>query len=203
MKAVIRYIIFLFFISVSCNQKKELKAADWISFVEKESNGYRKSITTGELTYTFQYKPASYTALKELNATDGDTKVVLKNRAEALKGTVWFNVYIKNKKGNINPLKSNISGLDEYNSRLNYFLMNAGNDFTMRYGGEEMDKIGYSFENNYGLSPADAMVIGFRIPDSIPVKEVVLEYEDKLYKNGILKINISDKILKNIPNLKI
>lgn len=200
MKMGINYIFLLVVIFSSCNQKKILKPEKWLQEIENESNSYRKTIVTGDLIYTFQYKPHEYIAMKEVSSLD-ILKLTLAERKRKLAKTVWFNIYIKSKHDNINPLKRNASGNGEYEQRLNYFLVNAEKNFSLKYNGVEMQMASYFFENNYGLTPSDAMIIGFYIPDEIPSKELILEYEDKLYDNGILKIKLTTDDLLNIPTL--
>ena len=90
----------------------------------------------------------------------------------------------------------------EYNDRLNYFLIEAGENIRLLYGDKEsMETIAYHFENNYGLTPMDVMVVGFEIPDAVPTEDLVLEYEDKLFNGGIIKVKISKEQIAAIPEI--
>ena len=79
--------------------------------------------------------------------------------------------------------------------------MNAMKDFKLIYGNVEMVTAGYHFENNYGLTPMDVMIIGFAIPDSVPVHEMTLVYNEQVFNNGLIKANFSEDDLLSIPKL--
>lgn len=183
-----------------CNSKTDLTPGEYISFMENEKNDFRSTITSGKIRYTFQYKPAEYIAFKESGQSEFNNEKFAK-RIDDLAYTAWFNVYIEMEESEVNPIKNQVNSLDEYNQRVVYFLDRAKNSFSLLYGGEEMPLAGYHFENNYGLTPADVIVIGFKIPDSKPEKEIVLEYSDRLFGNELMKNRVSKKQLSNIPSV--
>jgi hypothetical protein len=198
MKKVISSCILVILICTSC-QKKELHSRnEYVLWVENKENGLRKEVTSGDFTYIFQFKPTDYIICKERR--DADTATA--HRMAQLEHTLWFNLYLKPKDSRKNPLKDKVSGLDEYNQRLSYFLSDAARNFSLEYDGKEMEEIGYYFENNYGLTPMDVMVVGFRIPDPDPQKDFTISYADELFRNGIVKAGFSGKTIKNIPTLK-
>lgn len=200
MKKGIKLILLgLILITTSC-EKHQLDSNEWIKYVENEDNGLKSKIATGEYLYTFQYKPLEYIVLKELNHINN--KVKFNKRLSELKKSIWFNVSISSKGSEINPLKENSNSTDDYNKTLSYFNNSAMKNFTLTYGNQEMNQIGYYFENTYGLTPNDVMIIGFNIPDSIPKQDIQLSYDDKIYQNGLLKIKITKKEFKQIPTLK-
>ena len=124
----------------------------------------------------------------------------LNKRIESLKHTIWFNVSVSAKNKTADPLKYEVEGLEDYNSRLSYFLEGAGKNFQLTYGAEEsISPVGYYFENNYSIKPEVVMIVGFKIPDSVPKEKVVLEYYDGLFNAGILKFGLAPSILQNIP----
>jgi len=187
-------------IITSCTSNEVLTGDAYIAFMEKEGNGFRKKVTTGDYAYTFQYKSTDYILLKEQKA--GLPAAQLQKRATQLDSTVWFNVMI-NTGNSINPLKANATDLNEYNKRVEYFLSSAAKNFTLSYGGqEEMRCIGYFFENNYGLTPMDIMIVGFHIPDKKPVQDVQLEYNDELFNYGPVRIAIAAEKFTSIPQIK-
>lgn len=184
----------------SCNSApSQLTPKEFVSYIEADDRGCSITQTAGDFQYKFLYKPAEYIAIRE----KGDLNVErIENRRAELKNTVWFNVQIK-AKDNINPLKRRADNMEEYNRRLNYFLMKAGSNFTLYYDNVEAQQIGYFFENNYGLSPGNVMIVGFKIPDIKPVKEMRLHYDDELFKYGFINITVTPETLANIPSLKI
>lgn len=184
----------------ACNSRELLTAEEYVRFMERDGNGFRKQVKTGTYNYTFQYKSPEYIMLKEQR---GNQTTVADKRLHQLDSTVWFNVMIHTG-SKINPLKADAGSLGEYNKRMNYFLSDAVRNFKLTYGDQgEMKCIGYLFENNYGLTPMDVMIIGYRIPDKRAAREMQLTYDDELFDYGPVKVTISAEKLTSIPKLKI
>lgn len=195
-----RKVISLFLVMLAaCGQPASLEPRDWVRYVENEDNGFKRTITTKDYTYIFQYKPAELVALKEAISERG----TLKKRIAELSNTVWFNVSIKSNNSQVNPLKNKVSSMGEYNERLNFYLYSAEKYFSFKYAGMETEKVGYFFENNYGLTPMDVMIIGFKIPDKTPTSDMILEFDDQYNDNRLLKVNIAKNDLLKIPSLKL
>lgn len=203
MKTVIRLLSLLLIVITSCSLiDQKMNIDEFVNYVESKRSGFKKSVTTGDIEYIIQYKPVEYIIYKEMhgNIANEDS---FENRRKELESTVWFNVYLKSKNSNVNPLKGNVSGLGEYNQNYQYLLTQASNDFKMYYGNNsvEAEKITCHFETNYGLTPTDIFVLGFKIPDAKPVKDMTLVYDDKLYNNGIIKVKILQEHIANTPTL--
>ncbi len=194
-------ILIILLVTASCTEKSSMRLPEYRQFIEQPENGFRKEVAAGELVYSFQYKPDRYIAAAE-NVWQPDS-AQLQSRQRQLKRTVWFNISVRAKDGNADPLRVNASGLEEYNSRLTYFLSVAERNIRLYYGEEEVPQIGYSFENNYGLAPADVMVVGFSIPDEQPVRPLTIEYYDDLFRNGIVKMKVSREDLDRAQKINI
>lgn len=182
----------------ACRTKTVRTPEELVSWLEDEDNGLRKTVATRTHRYVFQYKPAQYIISKEQRGDAG--KSPAQRRAE-LRHAVWFNVFLDAEGSGRNPLKDQVSGLDEYNSRVNYFLADAARNFSLSYNGKQAEPVGYYFENNYGLTPTDVMVVGFKIEDPEPVHDLTVEYNDELYRNGIIKATFTKQDIQKIPTL--
>jgi len=192
----------LVLICLSCTEKREMTLAQYRNYIEAKGGGFCKTVTAGPLIYTVQYRPPLYIAAAEHKWQFNDS-TEMKTRTMALGGIVWFNVRIGTVSGATNPLKSDVSGVAEYNDRLNYWLTQAANHFTLYYGDLELKPQGYVFENSYGLISEDVVVIGFRLPDTTPVRPLRLEYEDQLYNTGIIKAEISMDVLQELDHIQV
>lgn len=202
MRPVIRILFILFVGLTGCKKEQQLSAPDYMSYIENKSNGLKNTVTLKDYEYTFLYKPAEYIAYKELTNANIIDSTTFKKRVRELHKTVWFNIYIKTTEGKDNPLKSGVSGLDEYNARVSYFLSDAANNLTLYYGQKgSMNNVAYHFENNYGLTPMDVIVVGFEIPDDFASEDIVLEYDDRLFNSGPIKVKVSKKELLDIPQI--
>ncbi len=189
----------MFFCCFSC--KHSMKAADYIRYINNKENGFKKILQIEGWNFCMQYRPYDYIMLMEnkgqLNGYD------LEKRKSELNGTAWFNISIKRIDNSITPLRYGISSIEEYNTRLNYYLNEAEKDITLIYGSDTLRPVSYLFENNYNLSPQETMVVGFYLPkgENDPRKNMQLSFIDRVFKNGIIKAEFSEDVLKNIPNL--
>lgn len=186
---------FLCIAGQACNRK--LNDQEFLAFAKDFDNNIHKTIVVGEWNYDVQYKPSRLIVINE-RITNADEFI---KREKQLSGTVWFNISIKHVKENCNPLKFKVSGTEEYNERLDYFLNAAREEITLDYGNTRLKPTGYLFENNYGLTPNETMVVGFEIPDEAPREDMLLVYNDRLLRNGIIKIMFYKKDTKKISLL--
>ena len=189
--------------SCSGQHPQQLSASDYIRYVESGRSELATTIKSGPWSYHFQYKPADYIALREGDNSFVNSAVIT-DRRRSLEKTVWFNMSIRVTGAEVDPLKYNVRNLDEYNSRLNYFLMRAAANLHLTYGSKgAMKQVGYHFENNFSIKPEVTAVVGFSIPDATPLESVTIEYDDGLFNAGILKFSIAPSAFKAIPKLSI
>jgi len=181
--------------------KRTLKIADYVRYVNGKENGLLKKVEVDGFEYSVQYKPYDYIILME-NKGSMMSENTGKRKAE-LAGTAWFNISIKRNDNTTTLLRYGLSSLDQYNTRLDYYLNKAQNDIWLLYGKDTIHPASYLFENNYNLTPQETMVVGFYLPkgDNCPKEKMQLSYNDQVFKNGIIKVTYAEKILDNIPDL--
>lgn len=197
MKKVISYALLGLLMLGSC--RRSLNVNDYIKYVHEEKNGLRKVVQIDGWEYSLQYKPYDYIFCME----SGNNNTGREKRIKSLKGTAWFNISFRRIDGSITPLKYNISSLDEYDARLDYFLNRATKNIKLIYGADTLPPMSYLFENNYNLAPQETMVVGFDLPGTPaqPEKDMQLCYYDPVLKNGIIKALYKEEDLKRIPKL--
>ena len=194
--AVVSFILFV----TGC--RKQLRPEQYSKFFSDEASGMVKKAEVDGMTYTIQYRPAELVALTEVGT--GGTDKPFDVRLSELRGTVRFNVALSRTDGSMSPLRYGASGLDEYNSRLNYFLTEAAGHFRLIYGDRDtLNQVGYLFENHYNLTPQETMVVGFALPSGIeiPERDLRLSYDDELFKNGIINVRFASGDLARLPEL--
>lgn len=202
MKRVIKFLCFVSLCAVlSCNSHV-LDRQDYVRYLQEEENGSIHKVTLGELTYTFQFRPYDLIALQENKNLD---KTKQAERTKELEGTLNFVLKIKTNKSDLPPLKYNISSIAEYNARLSYFSTAAQKDFSIKYGDQVLIPTAYAFETNYGLTPEDAIVLQFTLPNhEMQLRyDIQLCYTDRVFQNGIIKTKFLSKHLNNIPKLNV
>lgn len=191
-------------VQLGCNRRPaSYGPAEYVSYVESGASHLSKVINSGAWVYRVQYKPYAYIALKEQSASAIDRKK-FGERVKAMNHVLWFNVSLSTKDESADPLKYQARDINEYNSRLTYFLSHAAANFHLKYGTQgEMPQAAYYFENNYSIKPEVTAIVAFEIPDSLPKEDFVLEYDDELFNSGIIKAAFENRQLSALPSLNL
>ncbi|MBS1687470.1 MAG: hypothetical protein JSS96_02000 [Bacteroidetes bacterium] len=195
----------LFFVSIllllvtGCG-KRQLNAVDYVHYVQADKNHLKKAVKMQDMEFDIQYKPYDYIVLLE---SRNDPAYDREKRMKQLAGTAWFNISFRKTNTEISALKEGATSLNDYDQRLNYFLNYASKDIVLIYGSDTLKPVSYLFENNYNVGPVETMVVGFVFPgkDTVPLKDMQINYYDRLFHNGIIKASFSAETLKDIPNL--
>lgn len=172
---------------------------DPVKYAENKENGLRKTITVGTVNYTVQYKAPAYIARKE--HLDRMAEMA---REKQLQGMAWFNISFRIPDYNQSPLRYNITGLEEYTGRQNYYLNEAPKDMYLLYGSDTLYVNSYWFENSQNLLPYETMIVGFKLPgnDLKPERDLKFSFYDRVFQNGIIKAVIKKEDLEAIPDLQ-
>lgn len=167
-----------------------------VQFVENPENRLRKAVTVVPCVFTFQYKPAAYI----LGVEQHPGGVAEKSRRQALDSMVWFNVTIQISGYNGSPLQYAAGNMAEYQARLNYYLNDAGRDFSLICGNDSLPASAYWFEDHQGLAPVATMIAGFRLRQAATIQyDLQIAYYDRVFRSGIIKTRIKVKDILNIP----
>jgi len=179
---------------IACSHRTKYEYA---SYVQEEKNGLNKKVLVDNWEYIAQYKPTEYIISYE---EENDKTFNAELRRKQLKGTLWFNITIKNLKGS-SSLRENSSSAEDYNKKYGYYLNEAKDNITLVYNGLTLKPISYVFENNFDMAPLETLVVGFALPvgDSIPCYDVQLIYKDVLLENGIIKFLFNKTDLNTLP----
>jgi hypothetical protein len=166
----------------SCSGKQDV-----IRYTEDPDNGLNKVVTVGAISYGMQYKPAAY--ILKMEQLDPARKEEYEHRKQQLEGMAWFNISIRVKDFEQSPLRYQVSGLEEYNARQNYYLNEAPKDIYMLYGKDTLHVTGYWFENNQNLAAHETLIVGFQLPGKTvqPQEDMQLAFYDRVFRNGIIK----------------
>jgi hypothetical protein len=192
MKQVINILVLGIVLS-GCNRQQ-----DPVLYTEDKDNGLKKTVEVGEVIYDIQYKPPAYIARMEHLDKTAEAA-----RMKQLEGIAWFNISFSIKNYNQSPLRYQVSSLEEYNARQDYYLNKAPKDMYLLYGKDTLYVSSYWFENNQNLSLHETMVIGFKLPGKTlkPEKDLQFSFYDRVYQNGIIKTIINKEDLEDVPEL--
>jgi hypothetical protein len=178
----------------SCNnQPKRFTKEEIIAYSQTGKSGWSKGISVAGVKYDVSYRHPSL-----IFAIEDDVDSLIEGRDSLLRTSYWFNIDISIDGFNQSPLRYQLSSLEEYNMRLDYFLNRAIHDVWLEDGKDTFRPTSYWFENNHNLIARETIVLGFDNRE-INGKTVQLAFNDRLFRNGIIKANFQKEDLdKNI-----
>ena len=178
-----------------------LEPQEYLRWVESEDNGMFGIKTIENMEYRIHYKPHDYIALKSL--LDNDISEFDKKKEE-LGDLQYFTFQLKTVTGSNSPLKYNLQTENEYYDRIAYLSFGIQKDLKLIENGDTLNCVLAVFERNYNIAPVSTFSLAFETKlgqHEIHTKEFV--FTDKVFKNGPIRIQIKEKDIKNIPELKI
>jgi hypothetical protein len=201
MRKVISHILLpvtvLFF---SCNRHQELAPVAYMQYMEATGNEYKKEIVAGATTYSIQLVPPEYMSLKELYAPNGQVnKEAVLKRVEELNGYLFFLINITKREDEKNVVEKNLSRKAENDQMMSYYSA-AANDLTLTDGEISLKPATYQFEDNYGLSPYNTIVVAFRLM-KLNKNGLQLVFNDRFAGNPFIKAGFSKKMIEQLPSL--
>lgn len=191
----------------ACGGREELGMNEYVRWVENIDNGLKKEKKIDQFAYRVFYKPAEYIALKEnRDLIENLSPEAIINRAKDLENYYQFNFDIVSVDGRTSVLQHNLSGgQQEYGARINYLVSQAQQDFKLVYGQDTLPCTNYHFEQTFGLSALNTIVLGFEKPKETQNQEedIQLVFSNRLFNTGDIKFLFSKNKLAQIPRLKL
>lgn len=166
---------------------------------------YRKKIVSGNFEYTFQLATPEYMVCKEFADSLKNLPVLSFNkRLSELKGYVFFIINIEKAHSSNSTLNQEFISSSEKQELLAYYQQIASNDISLITNKDELKPSVWNFEDNYGLSPYNTIVAGFKKDlVSISEPEMILVFNDRYTHTPKLKVSYTKDEIKNIPLLTI
>lgn len=199
---IVAFLVSLILTIFACNKQKNLSTDRYIKWVEDIENGLKKEKKIGDFSYRCFYKPASYIALREtVNSGNKIEPLTISKRESELQKLHQFNFDIVSKDGKHSVLVTGVNSQEEQSARVNYFVSHAQQDFKLIQGQDTLPCVLYHFEQTFGLSPLNTIVLGFEKKEN-KEGDLQLIYDSRLLNNGEIKFLYTESKIKNIPRLK-
>lgn len=175
---------------------------EYVKYVEDKNNGFTKEHKIEHWHYRVQFKPASYIYLHEArNALNKEQYITRKSQLE---GWCFFNIYVRHDSlKQYAPVRLISSDIQSYNDNLSYYLTQNKHNFILYADTIAYYPTVYNYENDYNLSPEDVFVVGFQVPGKLKneCENLILQYDDELLRNGIIRFVFKQKDLQKEPVL--
>jgi hypothetical protein len=182
---------------------ERLQPVEYVSWIENPENGMKQEKVIGDLSFTVQYKPLEFIALKTLGPSAANEKTVQEARKE-YEGMQYYTLTINNNAGVSDLLKYEVSDMQEYQQRVSYFSFDMQRDLLLVEGEDSLRCRLFHYERVYGLAPYATFLLGFDLPakKSQEVRDKLLVYRERVFETGMLKFRIKAENLNNVPELK-
>lgn len=183
---------------VSCG-RSSLPASEYINWLENVDNGLIKSKVIGDVTYRVVYKTRPYIILKKTDPIEVE-KLNMKEEIEKYSDMEYFDFQIEHEQ-NWDPLKAELASSEDYYLRLKYYSFDLEKDIVMVEGGDTIPCAFSHFERTYGIVPY--INVGLAFPKSELQSDKTIIYNDPVFNAGLVKFQIKQKNINNIPDLNI
>ncbi|HTA63069.1 MAG TPA: hypothetical protein VK835_11465 [Bacteroidia bacterium] len=178
----------------------ELNPSEYVVWCQNEENKLKKQKEIQDIVFTLQYKPAEYVLCMEQKSQTISTTVLQKEIKE-LKGLDYYDFTIGLASGQGELLKYNISSVNEYTQRLNYFAFNMQQNLKLLDGDDTLNCTLFHFERAYDVAPYSVFLLGFPKTKNANSSKTFL-YPDKIFGKGMIKFTYTKEDLSQIPKLK-
>lgn len=195
------YFLMILVAALSSCAKEKLVPADYIAWVDNESNGLTKSRTFGDLMVTARFRPVEY----QVAIGEGDPELksdVLSSRREQLEGMQYYMVRFSLLSKSKDVMKHGISSEQEYYERLNYCSFGLQEDIMMVQDGDTLRCRLFNAVRSYGLSPNADYILAFEEKTNEGSSDRTLIIDDKVYGLGKIKFAFSQDDLEDIPAIR-
>lgn len=186
----------------SCGGRKTLSPVAYMEYMEDAEHGLLKTVTVGAYEYRIQFAPAEYLASRqyykelEQGITDG-----YKKRMDAMKGHVFFLVNIYPRNASEQTISERITQNAGAEQRVMYYQQQAANDIVLKEGTFEQMPSTYVYEDNYGLSPYNTIVVGFA--GDYGKEDIQLIFNDRYTHTPLIKAGFSKDELSALPGISV
>lgn len=167
-----------------------------MAFVDDKKNGFIKSKTIGQITYSAILKPTDY-LLSQKRLEDQDT-TLKKSNFEDLQ---YFDLRIKIEDFHKEFIKYDLESEQEYQQRVQYCAFNMQQDIKLIDGKDTLSCVLYHYERAFDVVPYGHFVLGFETRKSVLVNTKTIFFYDQLFNNGIIKFTFSPEIMVSEPVL--
>lgn len=193
MKKVFRAVLLMAAVWGSCNSERELQPDSYLMYMEDVSNEYRRTISSGEISYTIQFATPEYIACKD-NRSNVEG---IQARVSELEENIFFIIHIAE-----NPNKSSVeSSQCNPEQKAMYYQFEAMKDISLVADEQAFIPTTYHYEDNYGLTPYNTIVVGFDRPTG--ANNLQLVFHDRFNDKPYIKSTYTEADIKKLPKLKI
>jgi len=194
------YVVIICFLFACSNQPKELNLKDYYAWINNTESGLIKQKEGNNIIVEVKYIPAEVLALKSFNR---DQSKSYEQYLEDYNKGINFIMKIDSKNGDV--MLEDVEEYADYEQKVNQLNFDIENLIKLRVGKSEAIKpVLTNFENTYGVQSHRIINIVFPISlNGINKNEnIVLLFNDEIFRSGMYSFSYEAEKLKNYPKLK-
>ena len=175
-----------------------LNCEEFIKWTESNDNGLKVSREMDGFDFSLQFLPASYILSKQSLQSEVNNNSLTVDDYE---GVHYFNFRIRKESGNGEVLRNELTSLEDYRERVEYYAFDFKDDIFIVQGIDTIHCEMSHFERAYDATPFCNIMIGFpskRINDN---EDCTIVVHDKIFNKGILKFRFAKNTFNSIPKL--
>lgn len=167
---------------------------------ESEKNVYETKLK--DVNFKLSYLPAEAMALRELGDLSQASQASFDTLVKSYEGLLFFDMEISIDHFNEEMIHYGPAANNEasFENRVAYYSFGMQKDICLVSGKDTIPCTAYHYERNYGISPQNHFMLGFR---ASRVKDVVLIYDNQLLATGPVKFALKEQDLLYHPKIKI
>ncbi len=167
---------------------------------EKDKGFYETKLK--DVNFKLSYIPAEAMALRELGDLSQASQASFDTLVKSYEGVLFFDMAISIDHFNEEMIHYGIVTNDEasFENRVAYYAFGMQKDINLISGKDTIPCTVYHYERNYGVSPQNHFMLGFRASH---VKELVLVYDNQLLATGPVKFALKEQDLTYHPKITI
>jgi hypothetical protein len=158
-----------------------------------------KAVQAGGIEYTFKVLTPESVALKDSYTDRTLDEQHYRSRLDELKNYLYIHIEqrVADRKVNTSVLKYQVTSLEQYQQRVQYYEFAAQKDIRLLCGDAELVPVAYQYENHLDVSPVNTLVMAFPRCSSNDDWQVV--FNDRVMGNYLLKANFRNDVIAQLP----
>ncbi len=188
------YILIVSLLIVLSSCSSSLSKEEFMSWMQDEKNGLKKSKTVGHLNFSLQYRTHLYDCIlkgeKYEPIKEDDPLELYTFQLELDKKGIDVVDYLTQKKGLAKP------------QILEYFSSHFERDIYMKIGEDKKAPLFCQFERSFDLKGHRLFVLAFKLSEEEKKEDRLVVFDSQLLGVGKIKLRIRQLDITNIPELK-
>jgi len=179
----------LLFLTMGCSRGMDYK--QYLVWYESSENPLRKTVTVGDVEYTFTYLATDYFMARELASTN-------KSKKEKEDESEYYKLNIKIKDFQ-EPLTYHLKNASESYERINYLVTNVKDDILLLTSKDTISCQMHHYERVYHVG--NTLSVMFIFDKTNEKSNRTIAFNDRLFNNDVVTVTFNQDEINSLPKL--